>query len=114
MAGNRMDQTNVSGECPLYVDLDGTLIATDALWESLLLLVKQRPLDAARLPLWALRGKAYFKDQIALRVIPDPARLPYRPRMLEFLREQKQAGRRLVLATASHERIAHSVADHLG
>jgi len=104
----------VQVECPLYVDLDGTLIATDALWESLLLLVRNRPLDLARLPFWALRGKSHFKDRLASRVLPDPARLPYRPEVLEFLREQKQLGRRLVLATASNDRIAKSVAEHLG
>lgn len=109
-----MNQTALGVECPLYVDLDGTLIATDALWESLLLLARKRPLDALRLPFWAMRGKAHFKHQIALRVIPDAASLPYRPRILEFLREQKQAGRRVVLATASHERIAHAVSAHLG
>ena len=31
-----------------------------------------------------------------------------------FLRQEKQSGRRLVLATASNERIARAVANHLG
>lgn len=34
------DSTKIS---PLYVDLDGTLAATDTLWESSLLLFKQIP-----------------------------------------------------------------------
>lgn len=99
---------------PLFVDLDGTLIATDALWESALLLVKQRPFDTLLLPLWLRNGKAHLKCQIAERVVPNAASLPYRPEVLEFLREQKAGGRKIILATASHERIAVSVAQHLG
>ena len=45
---------------PLYVDLDGTLIATDLLHESLLQLVRASPLSLLSLPLWLLRGKAAF------------------------------------------------------
>jgi 4-hydroxybenzoate polyprenyltransferase/phosphoglycolate phosphatase-like HAD superfamily hydrolase len=101
-------------DVPLCVDLDGTLIATDSLWEALLLLAKGRPLDLAQAPLWASRGKAHFKQQIAQRVKVDVALLPYRQDVLEFLREEKQAGRRLVLATASHRSVARAVADHLG
>jgi hypothetical protein len=37
---------------PLVVDLDGTLIATDTLWECLVVLLRQRPWDVARSPLW--------------------------------------------------------------
>jgi 4-hydroxybenzoate polyprenyltransferase/phosphoserine phosphatase len=99
---------------PLCVDLDGTLIRTDALWESLMLLAKRRPGDLLRLPLWVARGKAYAKDQIAARVVPDAASLPYCEPLLEFLRAEKAAGRKLVLATASDRRIARAVADHVG
>ncbi|MDB5304430.1 MAG: Decaprenyl-phosphate phosphoribosyltransferase [Phycisphaerales bacterium] len=101
-------------DVPLCVDLDGTLIATDSLWEALLLLAKARPLDLAQTPFWASRGKAHFKQQVAERVKVDVALLPYRQDVLEFLREQKQSGRRLVLATASHRSVARAVADHLG
>ena len=43
---------------PLYVDLDGTLIATDSLHESLLKLVRTSPRALLQLPLWLLRGRA--------------------------------------------------------
>ena len=46
--------------------------------------------------------------------MPDPTLLPYRPDVLEFLRSQKQAGRRLILATGSDRRMADAVAAHLG
>ena len=55
---------------PLVVDLDGTLIATDTLWECLVVLLRQRPWDVARTPLWLLGGRASFKRRIAERVSP--------------------------------------------
>ena len=48
---------------PLCVDLDGTLIKTDLLWESLLVLLKQNPLLVVLLPLWLIKGKAYLKHE---------------------------------------------------
>jgi len=39
-------------QCPLVVDLDGTLLRTDLLIESLLLLLKKRPLCLFLLPFW--------------------------------------------------------------
>ena len=50
---------------PLCVDLDGTLVRSDLVWESLLLLLRRNPLQIARLPLWLLRGRAFLKEKIA-------------------------------------------------
>jgi 4-hydroxybenzoate polyprenyltransferase/phosphoserine phosphatase len=99
---------------PLYVDLDGTLIATDSLHESLLKLVRASPLALLSLPLWLLRGRAVLKREVALRTMVDVSTLPYRPEVLEFVRRAREAGRRIVLATASDGRVARQVADHLG
>ncbi|HZL34640.1 MAG TPA: UbiA family prenyltransferase [Tepidisphaeraceae bacterium] len=98
------------GSVPLCVDLDGTLIATDSFWEALLLLAKHHSLDALRAPAWAAAGLGRLKEQVARRVRVDPALLPYRKDVLEFLWEQKRAGRRIVLATASHQSVADAVA----
>ncbi|MGH7601237.1 MAG: UbiA family prenyltransferase, partial [bacterium] len=99
---------------PLCVDMDGTLLATDVLWESLLVLLKNQPLKIFSLPFWLLKGKAYFKRELARRVRLNPTVLPYRESVLAFLREEKESGREIVLATASDQHVAQSVADHLG
>jgi len=99
---------------PLYVDLDGTLIATDSLHESLLQLVRASPASLLSLPGWLLRGKAAFKKEVAERTAIDVQTLPYRPEVLELVRSARAAGRRTVLATASDGRLAHAVASHLG
>ncbi len=99
---------------PLCVDLDGTLIRTDLLWESLVRLLKRNPLWLVVLPFWWWRGRAVLKRQIAARVEVDPATLPYHAAFLDFLRAQKAAGRVLVLATASDAELARRVAEHVG
>ncbi len=99
---------------PLCVDLDGTLIRTDVLWESLALLLKRNPLYLLALPFWLLRGRAFMKKQIAARTELNPADLPYHGPFLEYLRAEHTKGRPLILATAADLRLAKAVADHIG
>lgn len=98
----------------ICVDLDGTLVATDTLWESLLQVLLRRPLAIVPVCLALLGGKARFKAAIAGYAVPNVKCLPYRQELLDYLKYQKAAGRRLVLATAAHESIANAVAEHLG
>lgn len=109
-----MDARSERNAVPLAVDLDGTLIATDLLWESLFLLLRRNPLCLFLLPLWLWHGKARLKCEIAARIELDVATLPYRAALLERLRRDRAAGRRLVLATAAPRRLAEKVAEHLG
>lgn len=99
---------------PLVVDLDGTLTPTDTLHESLIQIIKRSPVNLLRLPLALLKGKAAFKDAIAANVDLDPAQLPYRQDLLNYLRSEKANGRPIILATAAHTSIAKKVADYLG
>jgi 4-hydroxybenzoate polyprenyltransferase len=98
----------------LCVDLDGTLIATDSMWEAALLLAKKRPLDLLLFPIWISKGRAHFKQKLFDRAMPDPSLLPYRQDLLAMLRQQKQQGAKLVLATGSDQRMAAAVSRHLG
>ena len=59
-----MAATVIAPSRPLCVDLDGTLLATDMLWESIVLLARQRPARLALLPFWLLGGKASFKQKL--------------------------------------------------
>ncbi len=98
---------------PLCVDLDGTLTPVDTLHESLLGLARQSPAALLALPGWLARGKAAFKQELAARVDFDAASLPYRQDLLEWLRQERATGRRLVLATAADRTIGEAVARHL-
>ena len=98
---------------PLCVDLDHTLIRTDLLHECLLLFLRRSPWSVFWLPIWLGRGRAYFKDRLAGRACLDVARLPYRTEVVQYLRRERATGRRLILVTATNERIAAPIQDHL-
>lgn len=103
-----------SGTIPLCVDLDGTLIKSDLLYESMFALLKSNPIYAFMIPFWLMRGKAYLKHRIAQQVDLDVTILPYRTEFVDYLRTQHAQGRHLVLVTASHQKFAHQIANHLG
>jgi len=98
---------------PLVVDLDGTLTPTDTLVESIVQLGKQHPFDLLKLPFWLLKGRAEFKATIATRSSLPITNLPYRVELISYLRNEKQNGRPLILATAANSSIATAVATHL-
>ena len=104
----------MADKTPLCIDLDGTLIHSDLLLESFLLLLKRNPLYLFMVPLWLLGGKARLKSEIASRVRLQGAALPYTKPLLAWIEQQKAAGRPLWLVTASDHRLARSVAEHMG
>ncbi|MDZ4820873.1 MAG: UbiA family prenyltransferase [Planctomycetota bacterium] len=97
----------------LFVDLDGTLIATDLLQESVLLAVKRAPGLLLKLPELLWGNRAQFKQQLAAQVSCDPRVLPYRQEVLDYIHQQKAADCVIVLATASDQAWANSVAAEL-
>ena len=99
-------------ERALCVDLDGTLIRTDLLWEGALALLRSHPFQACMIPFWLLRGKAALKSEIAKRVTIEASALPYHVPLLEHLKKECAAGRTLVLATASPAKFAGAIAEH--
>jgi len=108
--------TQIARKAPtvLCVDLDGTVIRGDLLWECIVALLKARPITLFLLPMWLLRGRAYLKRQLAERVHLDPSRLCYRDQVLELLRQEKASGRRIALVTAADHELAESVSSYLG
>ena len=99
---------------PLCIDLDGTLVKSDTLPDSLLALARTQPFDLLRVPLWLVRGKAALKAQIASRVVLDVRHLPYNRLLLEYLEVERGQGRRLYLATGADQALAGRIAQHLG
>ena len=90
---------------PLVVDLDGTLVKTDLLTESVMALLRKQPWYLFILPAWIMRGKARFKQQVARRVSLDAGTLPWRVEFVDYLRRQRAEGRSVLLATGSNMRI---------
>ncbi len=102
-----------SPDVVLCVDLDGTLLRGDLTFESMLVLLREHPWSALAMPVWLLRGRAHLKSEIAARISIDARLLPYDERVVALLRCERDAGRRIVLATASHRAFADRVAAHL-
>ena len=98
---------------PLCVDLDGTLIRGDLLYESLFETVRRHPAIVFILPLWLFRGKAYLKRQLAERCFVSAALLPYHVGLLEWLSAERRLGRRIILCTSADDLLARRVAEHL-
>ncbi|HUI81816.1 MAG TPA: UbiA family prenyltransferase [Bryobacteraceae bacterium] len=98
----------------LCVDLDGTLIKSDLLFESLARLFKKKPWLVLLVPFWCLRGRAALKQELARRVPIEVASLPYNWQLVEWLKKQKATNRELLLVTAADASLANQVADHLG
>lgn len=109
-----MDTITPAQAPPLYVDLDGTLMKSDVLVESFFSFLKESPLLVFKSFGWLLGGKANLKQQIAQYADLDVALLPYNEELLKYLRLQKKAGRKIILATASNEKYANQIAKHLG
>jgi len=114
MTESQEPEDSSSAGIPLCVDLDGTLIRSDLLYEALARLSRGAFFPLIRVPFWLLKGKAGFKREVASRTALEPSSLPYEERLIEFLRGEKSRGRRLVLVTASDVLWAKQVAAHLG
>lgn len=98
-------------DCPLVVDLDGTLINTDLLHEGLVLLLRKNPLYIFSCLIWMMKGKGYLKNKI-FKIVDIPSELlPYNREILDLLKKEAANGRMLILATASPLSIALAIAE---
>lgn len=99
----------VTSDLPLCVDLDGTLIRGDLTIESAVQYLLKRPLEAiAALPL--IFGRlAAFKRKASPHTSIDPAHMPITKDFLQFLKEEKERGRTLILISASDAELVHVV-----
>ncbi len=96
------------------MDLDGTLIKTDVLLESILLLLKRNPFYVFLIPLWLLKGRANLKQQLAQRVNIRCDLLPLNIEFFAYLQEQQQDGRDLILISASNQKPVREISSHFG
>ena len=112
-AREAVEARRLSQDPPLVVDLDGTLLRSDLLLETALEFLRDHPLRFFQPLRWLARGKAALKQGLADATDLDVAVLPYNDNLLAFIRNERARGRRIVLATASHRRLADRVLEHL-
>ncbi len=104
----------LSVSMPLVLDLDGTLIAGDLLYKSFFSILRRNPLIVFSCVVWLLKGRAALKRQLALRNRIDWERLELHQDVLALARNEKAAGRTIVLATAADAVLAGQLASRLG
>ena len=100
------ESLGLAPETALCVDLDGTLVKSDTLVDTVLLLVRQQPLAVLHLPSWLMQGKAALKREVAARAQVDVEHLPYNRTLLSWLRREAGSGRLIYLATAADRALA--------
>lgn len=97
----------------IFVDLDGTLVRTDLFFESIIKRIKQNPLSIFQIITWLMQGRSVSKEKLAKLVTINPEYLPYETELIDYLKEQKK-NKTIILATASNQLYANSIAEHLG
>ena len=86
----------------ICVDLDGTLVNTDTLFELWLTLLRESVLTTLTSLLSIRRGRWHFRENLAGLAQFKLERLPLNQELLSYLQAEMTSGRRLVLATARH------------
>lgn len=99
---------------PLCVDLDGTLIKSDSLFDAVCQFLRRNPFRFWQLWNWLAEGRARLKAEVASRAPLDPAQLPYNAELLQFLQSERRRGRQIYLTTGADGPTAERVAAHLG
>jgi 4-hydroxybenzoate polyprenyltransferase/phosphoserine phosphatase len=107
-------EESIAWSGPLCVDLDGTLVKSDTLLDTVIVLARQNPMSFLHFPKWIAQGKASFKQRVSALAVIDVVHLPYNQPLLEYLRQQHAEDREIYLATGADTVLADRVAAHLG
>src|SRR5258706_15405670 len=100
---------------PICTDLDGTLVKSNMLMETLVAVVRRRPWLAFAVPFWFARGgRAGLKRELAGRAGIDYATLPYDENLPADLPHEHARGRKIVLSTPADSIVANRIADPPG
>ena len=97
----------------LIVDLDGTLLKTDLLFESFWSAVKSNWKILFGLLFIIRQGKAAIKEYLQLNSTIDTTVLPFDGKVIAYINEFRAKGGRTVLATGSNYVFAERISDHL-
>jgi 4-hydroxybenzoate polyprenyltransferase/phosphoserine phosphatase len=95
-------------------DVDGTVLATDLLYESLLFAVKRDIWLIFYLPFWLIQGRAFLKQKLAGRAAGlSVDLLPLNPHVVDYLSAAAQSGKKVILASASDSFLVNKLAKRL-
>jgi len=99
---------------PLVVDVDGTLLATDTLFESFWVGIGNSPRASLAAVLKGFSSRAALKTGLAAVAMPQIALLPLRAEVVALIKTAQAAGRDVILASGADQSIVDSLANRLG
>jgi 4-hydroxybenzoate polyprenyltransferase/putative flippase GtrA len=112
--GGTLEPEELTESLPLVVNLDGTLLRTNAHSEAFVASLFSMPMATLFATKLLLSGRATYKRRIAELAEVDVATLPIRPDLLDYLIGQHAHGRKLHLVTAGDQGMATNVAARFG
>lgn len=98
----------------LVVDLDGTLLRSDMLFETFWSAFGSDWRIPFSVATSLSAGRAALKRRLAAAAHIDAATLPYDPDVISYIEAWRKTGGRTALVTASDQAVAEAVAGHLG
>jgi 4-hydroxybenzoate polyprenyltransferase len=113
-AGDPDDLDSSNRLIPVVVDVDGTLLSTDLLYETFFKTIAVRPLSIVDLVRSLLKGKARFKAALASMSTVEPETLPYDPQVRAIIERAKMHGRKVYLASAGNGGLISKIAQYVG
>jgi 4-hydroxybenzoate polyprenyltransferase/phosphoserine phosphatase len=99
---------------PLIMDVDGTLIRSDLLWEGLAWVLTRRPRRLLPALLALSGGRPSLKAFLAREADIDIDDLPLEPAALELIEEARATGVQVILASAGHTSQVDGLKDRVG
>lgn len=101
-------------DVPLVLDIDGTLLRTDLLYETFWAALGHDFASTVRVALSNFRDPECLKHDLTAIARPQIELLPVRQDIVEMARSAVAAGRAVHLVSASHQNLVDELADHLG
>ncbi len=98
----------------LVVDLDGTLLRTDSLYESLWSAIEIDVVGAFKSLLALKNGRAAIKAELARLSDICVETLPFNQVVIEYVEKWKASGGRCALVTAADQSLAELIGNHVG
>lgn len=99
---------------PLVLDIDGTFLKTDMLFECFWGALGKDPLSACRCAVANLTDRARLKRELAGIADLNVALLPVHPELKDYADQQRDAGREVLLVSASDQRLVSDLAQYHG
>jgi 4-hydroxybenzoate polyprenyltransferase/phosphoserine phosphatase len=107
-------ETTAGAQVPLVVDVDGTLIKSDILYETALQFMARSPLEIWKLPLWLSRGKSVLKAELAAFGDHIVDTIPLREETVALIHAAQAEGCPVYLASASDHRLVGRLSERIG